>query len=122
MKKIIAFFVLFLAFTSGVAAQTQNKGAAQSQNTADANEVNAKRDYEAVAAVIQLTPETQDALIAVLRKKYDALSQPNMTDARRDEIKAIIEKKLQKVLGPDILKQLGNHPSVYKQLVSDTSL
>ncbi|MEW5675013.1 hypothetical protein ABGT15_01720 [Flavobacterium enshiense] len=114
MKKIIALFVLFLAFTTNATAQTQDKSSA--------HEVNAKRDYEALAQVVKLTPETQDAVVAVLRKKYEALAQPNLTDENKEQIKATIEKKLQKALGPDALKELNNHKSVYKQLISDTSL
>ena len=114
MKKIIAFFVLFLAFSTGAMAQSQNKGTSY--------EMNAKRDYQALAEVMNLTPETQDAVIALLKKKYEGLAQPNITDEGKQQVLQTIENKLKKVLGPEALKKLDEHKSVYKQLVSDSSL
>jgi hypothetical protein len=111
MKKIIALFVMFLAFTANSNAQTQDKSIT--------NEINAKKDYEVLAEVVNLSPQTQDAMVAILRKKYDALSsKPNMTADQKREITSTIEHKIKQILGPETLKELEKHKSVYARLVS----
>lgn len=108
MKKIITFFVLFLAFSINASAQDKSVS----------YEISAKKDLEQLMTVIKPDNNMQVALYNLFIKKYQELDTPAITTAKRLEITSIIDAKLRASLTDDQMITLEKHKDLYAHLIA----
>lgn len=110
MKKIIALFVLFFAFSINASAQDKSIEF----------ERNAKKDLELMLNVIKVNDAMVDPFYKLFIRKYQELDNPNMTPVRRSEITSMIDAKLRASLTNDQIITLEKNKDVYAQLIAST--
>ncbi|AWH85184.1 hypothetical protein HYN59_08630 [Flavobacterium album] len=120
MKKIIALFVIMLAFGATANAQ-QKKAAAQTatQQPADADAaVNqaAAKDMGLLSETVKLTDDQNKNLKRLFQTKHKMLATPNLTEERKGVIYQNIETKLKSVLDADQIAKLDSNPELLKKL------
>lgn len=108
MKKIIALFVFFFAFSINAAAQ---------DNKAEIDR-NAKKDLEALIGIVKLDSNTETAIYRLFVKKHEGMLSPNATDASKRDISSVIEAKLRATLTAEQTALLEKNRTVLTQLVS----
>jgi len=110
MKKIIALFVLFFAFSIN----------ANAQDNSVAIERSAKKDLEALMGIIKVDDNMQMPFLNLFKKKHEGISAPNTTEAAKREISTVIEAKLRASLNGEQTETLEKNPAVFAQLISGT--
>lgn len=110
MKRIITLLALFFAFA--ITASAQDKSAEF--------EMNAKKDLELLMSVIPVENNMQMPFFNLFLKKHKDLADPNMTDAGRNEISAIIDAKLKASITNDQAVTLEKNKDIYYQLIAKT--
>jgi hypothetical protein len=108
MKKVISVVVLFFAFTLGAAAQDLKV------NTDEA----AKKDVAALLSKITVSENLKKDLYTLMVMKHEALANPKLTAAEKENISKIFENKLMAGLTEEQRKELAKYPSVMKQLAN----
>lgn len=107
MKKIIALFVMLLAFSAGMNAQEKYEAAA-------------KKDVELLKKHIQLDEKTENAVFYLFVKKHDNLSAQNLTAENKKDVNRIIEAKLRATFSDEQIRTLEKDPTVFNQLIGVT--
>ncbi|KGO79238.1 hypothetical protein [Flavobacterium beibuense] len=116
MKKIIALFVVMLAF--GLNANAQKKApsnqvvATQSQETFKAS---AEKDLKALKEVVALEGNQEDAFIKLFTYKHEVLSH-DLSQERKDILAESVESKITSTLTPEQNKKLAAAPGLLKVL------
>ena len=115
MKKIIALFVIMLAF--GVNANAQQKAPAN-QAIAKQQEtfkVAAQKDLKALKEVVKLEGKQEEAFMGLFTYKHELLSQ-DLSAERKDILFQSIESKITSTLTPEQNKKLAASPGLLKVL------
>ena len=115
MKKIIALFVLFFAFSINANAQ-ENKDA--KTKTAIELEVKAKADLNSLIEVTHVEESTHKAFYALFYKKHRDLSNPALSDVERKAVMEQMVGKLQATLKPEQMETLMKNAEVFRNLIS----
>jgi hypothetical protein len=108
MKKVISVVVLFFAFTLNSAAQDLKVNSDEA----------AKKDIAALLSKITVTENLKKDLYSLMVMKHDALANPKLTVAEKENISKIFETKLMAGLTEDQRKELAKYPSIMKQLAN----
>jgi hypothetical protein len=122
MKKIIALFVIMLAF--GLNANAQQKKTTTAPATAekspaavnDAVEKAAARDLELMSSALSLTEEQKTVYKGLFQTKQRTLATPNLSDERKSVLAENIERKIRSMLTTDQLAKLDANPEVLNKL------
>lgn len=122
MKKIIALFVVMLAF--GLNANAQQKKAAvakpavkQELSSEQKVEQASKSDLNALTAVVTGLNQTQkDDFYNLFSYKNKMLLDTNLSDERKAVIAQTIEAKLKASLQPEDIQKLEGKPEVMRKL------
>ncbi|MEL1243357.1 hypothetical protein AAEO56_03715 [Flavobacterium sp. DGU11] len=122
MKKIIALFVIMLAFGATANAQ-QKKAAAQTATQQPAGSdaaINqaAAKDMALLSETLKLTDDQNTMFKRLFQKKHQMLATPNLTDERKGVIAKNIETKLKSGLDADQIAKLDSNPELLKKLVN----
>ncbi len=125
MKKIIALFVVMLAF--GATANAQQKKAAATPAPAKAApaayhetpEVQkaAARDLELLSSTLTLTEDQKKAYKGLFETKHRTLSDKSLSPERKGVIATNIESKLKSMMTPDQIAKLDSNPELLKKLI-----
>ena len=129
MKKIIALFVIMLAFgVNANAQQKKTKAAPAATATAtpakqqyhETPEVQkaAARDIELMSTSINLTEEQKNAYKGLFEMKHRTLSDKNLSTERKTVLASNIEMKIKSMLTPDQIAKLDSNPQLLKTLVN----
>ena len=105
MKKIIALFVMFFAFTVSMNAQTEEAKTA------------AEKDLKQFNEVVTVNKDTQQALYYLFIKKHEAFIQQDLSDERKTEVSKVIEAKLRATLDSDNIAKLEKNKDLFNQLI-----
>ena len=120
MKKIIALFVIMLAF--GVTANAQQKkttaapAKAQQTSTDEAVKKAAARDLELMSTSLALTEEQKTVYKGLFETKQRTLATPNLSDERKSVLAENIERKVRSMLTTDQLAKLDSNPELLNKL------
>ncbi|MEE1899241.1 hypothetical protein GN157_01515 [Flavobacterium rakeshii] len=117
MKKIIALFVVMLAF--GLNANAQKKApsnqvvAAQNQ---ESYKVSAEKDLKALKEVVELQEGQEKAFRNLFKHKHEILSIKDLSQERKDVLAQSVESKISSTLTPEQNKKLAAAPGLLKVL------
>ncbi|WP_294820261.1 hypothetical protein [uncultured Flavobacterium sp.] len=120
MKKIIALFVIMLAF--GVSANAQQKktaarpATAQSASNEEAIRKAAAKDFELLSSIVALTQQQKPTIMELFETKHRTLSTPNLSDERKALFAQNIESKMKSVLDADQIAKVDSNPEMLKVL------
>ena len=106
MKKVISVVVLFFAFTLGAAAQDLKV------NTDEA----AKKDVAALLSKITVSENLKKDLYTLMVMKHEALANPKLTAAEKENISKIFENKLMAGLTEEQRKQLSSDSELFQRM------
>ena len=124
MKKIIALFVVMLAF--GLNANAQKKATTVAAAPAQKSEMVAKRaafseaaikDVNTLAGYIKLTADQKVNLKSVFENKHSMLSQ-NLSAERKAVIAQNVEARLKSTLEPEQLSKIEGNAELMKTLTN----
>ncbi|RRJ90448.1 hypothetical protein [Flavobacterium macacae] len=100
MKKILATFVLFLAFSINANAQREE----------------ALKDVEALKAVVKIDPAKEHTIQSIFYSKHKFLLQSNLSEDMKNDKFKDTEKKLEAALQPSEFEKLKANAELYKRL------
>ncbi|QEE48131.1 hypothetical protein FUA48_00620 [Flavobacterium alkalisoli] len=115
MKKIIALFVIMLAFSVNATAQQKaasNQAVAQQQEN---YKVAAQKDLKALKEVVELEGTQEEAFMNLFTNKHQLLAM-DLSQERKDILAQSIESKLTSTLTPEQNKKLATAPGLLKVL------
>ncbi|MCG2610613.1 hypothetical protein LZZ90_03735 [Flavobacterium sp. SM15] len=115
MKKIIALFVLFFAFSINANAQ-ENKDAKTKASIE--LEAKANADLKKLIEVTNIEPSTHRTYYSLFYKKHRDFSKPNITDAERKSIMEYMVGKLTAGLKPEQIEALKKNSETFRILIS----
>lgn len=122
MKKIIALFVVMLAF--GLNANAQKRAAAVTPAPAQKSELVAKKaayseaaikDVNTLSGYVKLTAEQKVNLKSVFENKHSMLAQ-NLSAERKAVIAQNVEARLKSTLEPEQLSKIEGNAELMKTL------
>ncbi|WP_394759968.1 hypothetical protein [Flavobacterium sp.] len=113
MKKIIAIFVLFFAFSLSANAQTEKK----IEKKQESPEAAAKQNLHELSKTIDISanPDLFTNLNQLFITKHKMLSKENITENEKQEVYKIIDAKLRATLSDDQIKEI-EAKGVYERL------
>lgn len=122
MKKIIALFVIMLAF--GVNANAQQKKApakpvaspTQQNVNEEAIRKAAAKDFELMVANIALTEAQKPDFKGLFESKHRTLSDKSLSQERKDILAENIERKIKSGLNTDQIAKLDSNPELLRAL------
>ncbi|MFC6096845.1 hypothetical protein ACFPVY_09330 [Flavobacterium qiangtangense] len=100
MKKILATFVLFLAFSINANAQYEKS----------------LSDVVALKAAVKIDDSSENTLQSIFYDKHKFLMQDNLTEQMKNEKFQDTEKRLEAALQPAEFKKLKENQELYKRL------
>ncbi len=100
MKKFVAAFAMFLAFTAASIAQEQKM----------TNEEKAKIEAYQLSEKLGLTGKKQEEFMTLLMQKHQTIDSPKMSTERKTEMTRIVDERLRAILTPEQLRKLEGHP------------
>jgi len=119
MKKIIALFVVMLAFGLNANAQQKKAAAATTQKTvqkSDATIQAAARDLTLLSETVELTEEQKGIYKRLFETKHHSLSDASLPQERKDRLAENVERKLKSVMTPDQVAKIDSNPELLKKL------
>lgn len=123
MKKIIALFVIMLAFSLNANAQQKKTTTApaaaktQAAPNEDAIQKAAMRDFELMSSTIAMTEEQKQIYKGLFTSKHRTLiSNPELSQERKDVLARNYEAKIKSALNPDQIAKLDSNPELLKTL------
>lgn len=122
MKKIIALFVIMLAFSFNASAQQKKAAVATTQqpqvNQADVKKY-ADKDMKMLHELVSLTNDQKKGFQTLFERKHSMLLQhPNFSQERKTILAESIETKLKSAMTPDQVAKLENNPKVLEALIN----
>ena len=116
MKKIIALFVIMLAF--GLNANAQQKAPSkQITEKQDAISVAARKDVKALGDVVKFEGTKEQDFFGLFKKKHSELTQNGeLSKERKDVLAQVIEAKITATLTPEQNKKLSSNPALLQKL------
>lgn len=133
MKKIIALFVIMLAFGVNANAQQKKAKAAPTQATSakaataqpkqqsydvEAVRKAASRDLELMSSSLALTEEQKGIYKQLFETKHRQLTDKNLSAERKAVIAQNIETKIKSMLDADQIAKLDSNPELLKALTN----
>lgn len=101
MKKILAVFILFFAFSINANAQY------------DAS----LKDVASVKEIIKLTPESEQKLQSVFYDKHKFLMISNLSEEAKEEKFMDTEKRIKEILEPALYLKLKENQELFKAII-----
>lgn len=122
MKKIIALFVIMLAFSFNANAQQKKNTATATQqpqvNQADVQKY-ADKDMKMLDELVSLTNDQKKGFQTLFERKHSMLLQhPDFSQERKTILAESVETKLKSAMTPDQVAKLENKPEVLKALTN----
>jgi len=108
MKKFIALFTLFLAFT--ISANAQEKKVS--------NEEAAENDITALISKVTIDPTLKKDLYTLMLMKHQTLSNPKISKEEKANASKAYERKIMSGLNDSQRKELLQYPELIKQLTN----
>lgn len=133
MKKIIALFVIMLAFGVNANAQQKKAKAAPAQATpaktapeqtkqksydVEAVRKAAAKDLELMSSNLALTEEQKGIYKQLFETKHRQLTDKNLSQERKAVLAQNIETKLKSMLDADQIAKLDSNPELLKALIN----
>lgn len=124
MKKIIALFVVMLAF--GLNANAQQKKATVAKPAVEQSETAKKqaalhdaavKDVTTLSGYVKLTQDQKATLKAMFEQKHSMYAQ-NLSDERNSIIAQNIESQLKSTLTPDQMSKIAGNAQLMKTLTT----
>ncbi|WP_417357867.1 hypothetical protein [Flavobacterium sp.] len=116
MKKIIALFVVMLAF--GLNANAQKKAPSNqvvAAKTQESFKASAEKDLKALKEVVVLQGSQEKAFMDLFIYKHEVLSH-DLSQERKDILAESVESKISSTLTPEQNKKLAATPGLLKVL------
>jgi hypothetical protein len=127
MKKIIALFVIMLAFGVNANAQQKKATTARAPQAVTANKVDtekeaalekaALKDVKTLSEYVTLTPQQQVTFTSLFKFKHRSYGD-NLSQERYDIITKNIEAKINSTLTPDQLSKVQGNAQLMKVLTT----
>jgi len=108
MKKVISLVVVFFAFVLNASAEDMKMSSDEA----------AKKDIAALVSKVTVAENLKKDLYSLMVMKHDALANPKLTPAEKENISKIFENKLMAGLSEEQRKELAKYPSILKQLAN----
>lgn len=123
MKKIIALFVIMLAFSFNANAQKKNNTTATATQQTKVDEAQVQKlgekDLQRLHELVNLTANQKTALIDLFKYKHRThMENPNFSQERKSILAENIETKIKSAITPEQIAKLEDNPEILTILVN----
>ena len=121
MKKIIALFVIMLAFSFNANAQQKKAATANAVAKADTSKAEAAheaaiKDVTTLGEFVTLTNEQKQKFKSLFEQKHRTLQVENLSEERKTVLAQVVEAQLKSGLNPDQVAKLEQNAELVKIL------